>query len=308
MKTRKLVSLFVLSLICANTLFSTSNSNGANSTSLVNEKNLNITDIKNEYEKIVENNSYKELVYEIVPYPFAKYFYEETKNNNIDLNLILLSIAKYESGWNVFIHKKNKDSSIDYGPMGLNSKNIMNPWFIEQFFPKDIKMTDNNKNIVYMIACIRFFKSLYDKHTKENAIMIYNAGYTRIKKGDIPPITKKYLAMIREYYNMYFNMYINIYNKNYLAGYEEYIKDKMQSSYKDNFYVKINKEITYIDINRDIFKPYYIIYAKEKKFYVELQYTIIPNWFDIIISINTNTNNNDDNNYKYIIHIYNHIG
>lgn len=303
MNAKKSVLLFVLLLVCTNVLFSTSN--GIGTLTLIKEKELIITDIKNEYEKVVMDSSYKELVHNVVPEPFTNYFYEETKNYNIEFNLILLSIAQYESGWKIFIHKKNKDGSVDYGPMGLNSKNILNSRFVEQFFPKDIKFINHNKDIVYMIACIRYFKSLYDKYNKENAIMIYNAGYTRVKRGDIPNITKRYLNIVREYYNIYYNMYITIYNKIYVEKNKEFIKSKVQALYIDDSYIKVNKNITYIGIYYYMtIKSLYTLYAKEKKFYIEFCYTKIPTWFDVIVF----NNNYDDMINKHIIYIYRHIG
>lgn len=91
-------------------------------------------------------------------------------------------------------HKKNKNGSLDYGMMGLNSVNL--EWFEKEFFNSDMKFDPNNDTHNLVVGC-SFLKYLYNKYNDwEIVIMSYNTGEGNVMAGKIPEITRAYAKAV----------------------------------------------------------------------------------------------------------------
>ena len=113
-----------------------------------------------------------------------------------DLRLRILAIGKVETGWNNTISKPNKNGSYDIGYLQLNSFNLKNAKFMEQFGPTFMEVYDrSNLTRIAFVTCIKYYKTLYSVYG-EDAYYCYNAGEKRYLKGKVPPSTKSYVKKI----------------------------------------------------------------------------------------------------------------
>ncbi len=113
-----------------------------------------------------------------------------------DLRLRILSIGKVETGWKNTVSKPNKNGSYDIGYLQLNSFNLKNKKFMEQFGPKFCEVYDSSDlTRTAFVTCIKYYKSLYSVYG-ENAYYCYNAGERRYLRGKVPPSTKSYVKKI----------------------------------------------------------------------------------------------------------------
>lgn len=154
----------------------------------------------------VVHGSVMELIDKNVPPRFNKEF----KKNAVDVKygniftLYCIAIAKHESlNFKILKSPKNKDGSIDYGPMGLNSYNIKDPSFMKAYSPEyHIK----DKDVLYMVVCINLFKELYMNLGEKNGLLVYNAGYGRYYRKEVP--VKSY-----EYREIVYNKFLTVRNE-----------------------------------------------------------------------------------------------
>lgn len=154
----------------------------------------------------IENADVEKVINDYVPVDCRKAFMHYTqgvdKFETINLRLQLLAMGQWESGWKVTIsHTANKNGTVDLGYLALNSANAESEWFMSRFGPNEndgFKYDENNDNERYLIACIKFYKSLYDVYG-EDAAYCYNAGVTRYTKRNIPSSTYTYKKRVSEY-------------------------------------------------------------------------------------------------------------
>ena len=154
----------------------------------------------------IENADVEKVINDYVPVDCRKAFIHYTqgvdKFETINLRLQLLAMGQWESGWKVTIsNTANKNGTVDLGYLALNSANADSEWFMSRFGPNEndgFKYDENNDNERYLIACIKFYKSLYDVYG-EDAAYCYNAGVTRYTRRNIPSSTYTYKKRVSEY-------------------------------------------------------------------------------------------------------------
>jgi len=137
---------------------------------------------------------------------------------------IVYAIVKIESNFRYLRSiTPNRDGSIDYGLMGINSKNInsdtyMNKYFYNSKYFKNKKVTFNKWNQKHiLITGVRYIKYLINKTgSLETAIMAYNGGIGNVIRNSIPTASYKYkdtfveLVRTLRYDYIIFNNSINV--------------------------------------------------------------------------------------------------
>ena len=154
----------------------------------------------------IENADVEKVINDYVPIDCREAFIYYTKGTDkfetINLRLQLLAMGQWESGWKVTISNTvNKNGTVDLGYLALNSANAESDWFMSRFGPNEndgFKYDENNDNERYLIACIKFYKSLYNVYG-EDAAYCYNAGVTRYTRHNIPSSTYTYKKRVSEY-------------------------------------------------------------------------------------------------------------
>lgn len=154
----------------------------------------------------IENADVEKVIKDTVPEDCRKAFMYYTegidKFETINLRIQLLAMGQWESGWKVTISNTvNKNGTVDLGYLALNSANAESEWFMSRFGPNEedgFNYDKNNDNERYLIACIKFYKSLYNVYG-EDAAYCYNAGVTRYTNHNIPSSTYTYKKRVSEY-------------------------------------------------------------------------------------------------------------
>jgi len=156
-----------------------------------------------------------ELVGLVVPQRFRSIFLLETKDYPYSHKLLLLGIAWRESEWiHMRSHHSNKDGTYDWGPMGLNESNIKNAWFRQQFYAYDYDNGLYDKDIVYMVTCLRFVEDLSIRfnHDYELVLIAYNSGPRNAINMTPPPSTQRYVQYVLTYASLYEEMFQSFLN------------------------------------------------------------------------------------------------
>ncbi len=132
--------------------------------------------IQNTTANEIEQTLYYNFLRTVVPEEFLDLFYSATYYD-IESGIELLGLAQHESQWRYFRGSKNNDGSFDHGPLMLNSNNIANENFMNQFYPQDVSLIEDN-NHLYMVICINYYYSLKTKMGGAvwYALQIYNGG------------------------------------------------------------------------------------------------------------------------------------
>lgn len=129
-----------------------------------------------------------------------KFIIKTCRESGIDYELIFALIA-VESSWDIHARNKNKNGTIDYGLMQLNSSYINE--FIERYgSPK--KKYQPKINVYDNIEIgIRHFARLYKEWNGDSllALYSYNCGKRNTSIGCIQPKTKKYARDILTIYD-----------------------------------------------------------------------------------------------------------
>lgn len=107
--------------------------------------------------------------------------------NDLPITLVF-SLVWVESRYDPFAHNSNP-GSVDRGLFQLNSKSFRQ-LTTEDFFAPDI-------NARYGTSHLRYCLDLAPD--EETALAIYNAGYSRVRVGIIPPTTQVYIGRIQDY-------------------------------------------------------------------------------------------------------------
>ncbi|MDR2434758.1 MAG: lytic transglycosylase domain-containing protein [Treponema sp.] len=95
----------------------------------------------------------------------------------------------------------NRNGTEDRGVMQLNSQYL--DWFVTEFWDgKDFDWRDPGMNIT---VGVRYLKRLIDmpKFNEWQAVLCYNAGPERVKRGDVPDQAIEYANRVFEKWNRY---------------------------------------------------------------------------------------------------------
>lgn len=114
---------------------------------------------------------------------------------------VMYNLVLKESDWNSKAINKNKNGTYDIGLTQINSSNF--EYFYWKILKKDITKSVNFKSfylvpetnlktgMLYLRWLLNYFDQDYYK-----AVMAYNCGLTKVKRGDIPPSTYNYVHFI----------------------------------------------------------------------------------------------------------------
>lgn len=202
---------------------------------------------KYEIDKNTKREIYVEFIESVVPEKFVKPFYEMTRDN-INIGMELLGIGLHESEWKYFVGKKNKNGSVDLGPLMLNSYNINDSWFIEKY-GKGLDSYKYDNDIYYMVLCINFWKSLRNTYGVYNALQVYNGGPRVMYKNvnyTLKQTVKKYANTVCEKINILVEDYNNKYNTEYDSKFMKKLNDIYRIEYNNGYTIMIVDD-TYSD-------------------------------------------------------------
>jgi hypothetical protein len=130
------------------------------------------------------------------------------------LRIQLLAIGKLESDWvKTRSDNMNKNGTHDLGYLMLNSNNIKNNGFMNQFGPID-EYPAKDAVELYLITCIRYYQYLCKRYGYENGATIYNAGEAQYARRSIPASTRYYVSRVNKYITDYINELHAIARKN----------------------------------------------------------------------------------------------
>ncbi|MGL4949658.1 MAG: hypothetical protein ACRC5M_04690 [Anaeroplasmataceae bacterium] len=132
--------------------------------------------------------AYKDFVSTEIPAQFVEPFVAFTKDD-ITVGLELLAIGWHESNWSIFKSNRNRNGSYDLGPLMLNSYNIKNKRFMNEF-ASDCGYYEYDTDTYYMVIAINYFRSLRLRFSFEESMKIYNGGF-RTLKTNCPPNLKR---------------------------------------------------------------------------------------------------------------------
>lgn len=133
-------------------------------------------------------------------YPYSEIIIYEAKMRGIPVHLAL-ALIKIESNYNPYaVNLVNKNGSIDFGLMQLNSYSF--PFLSQQ------EIFDIRKNLQYGL---NYLKELYHRFSSwEDALLAYNAGPSRVKSNTPPESAVSYMLKVL--------LYEQELNLNYLNG------------------------------------------------------------------------------------------
>jgi len=158
-----------------------------------------------------------------VPHEFKDEFIVSTVGflGDYKFPLYCLAIAKHESGNFRYMSsiKVNRNGSIDRGPMGLNSYNILNKEFNNSFRPN---YAIYNENVLYMVMGINYFKNLYLHLGEVDSLYVYNAGYTRYLRSTLPRSTIQYQKSVYHIFSLLYQEFYTFYTKYYISLFLKY--------------------------------------------------------------------------------------
>lgn len=232
-----------------------------------------MTDFKSEREL-----AFTDLVQEVVPELFQTNFINASSGLPVEHRILLLAQAEIESGWIVMETKPNNNGSVDLGPLGLNSNNVKDKWFINKFWPFELEEDVKEINIMYMVACINFFKSLMcEFETPEKVLIAYNAGPGAARTGRIPARTKLYIKWVSESFQKLSARFDE------LVIYEriEALKNKIKESKPDYENVKRFTCNLHIDVNNDSESVIHPVIFERKSISVVIPWTITRTWVEV---------------------------
>jgi len=204
--------------------------------------------------------TYLNFLKETIPEEFIDDFYEYTKDD-IDSGVELIAMAQHESQWIHMISNVNNNGSIDLGPLMLNSYNIKNDTFMDQFSPKNVNFSSEYNQ--YMVVCINFYRSLKSEiESVWLTLQVYNGG-RRVLRADHSTKLYKQTANYADI------VYKKI--KNYRLKWENYKINNLEESRR-----QIMKEKSLL------------LYLAQLE---ELKQKALPNWLIPIIFEQNNKNN-----------------
>ncbi len=146
----------------------------------------------------IENVSEVKYLDLMVPKEFHQQFQDETRGWTREQKIRVLAQAWVESsGWSVMETAPNWDGSRDLGPLGLNSNNLKDPYFMKNYWPKNKANFIYNKNVLYMITCLRFIHAIFGEFgVSKRELINYNAGYSCAIRYVIPTVTQDYIRRV----------------------------------------------------------------------------------------------------------------
>jgi hypothetical protein len=156
-------------------------------------------------EKRYTQEDIKELVQNVIPaeYVEAFLFYTNIDEDPAFLRIQLLAIGRLESDWvKTRSDNINKNGTHDLGYLMLNSNNIKNTGFMNQFGPIDEYPAKDTVEL-YLITCIRYYQYLCKRYGYENGATIYNAGESQYARRTIPSSTRYYVNRVNKYITEY---------------------------------------------------------------------------------------------------------
>lgn len=121
----------------------------------------------------------------------------ETEDETKDLMIQILATGYWESGWKVLRSSENKNGTYDLGYLALNTANINNTSFMDNFGLKDESYVLVDDVELYLIVCINFYKYLYSQYGAD-ASYCYNCGEGKYINLKIPNSTYRYVRRINE--------------------------------------------------------------------------------------------------------------
>lgn len=144
----------------------------------INGRINNTTDTEN----AINETLYYDFINSKLPSDYAYPFYYYTRHNK-KLGIELIAIGDHESGWRGVNSTTNSNGSRDVGVLQLNSYNIKNYDFMNQFTPKD-KTFITSLDVLYMTVCVNYYEHLIKQMNNSVwfALKVYNGGYRAISK------------------------------------------------------------------------------------------------------------------------------
>lgn len=190
---------YIIILLCVSTFnLSTSTTTGKifiNNQSIENEK----------YEANLKAE--EDFIKKIIPQKYFKSFILITESMDLkDKRLLILGLMSHETmGFRKFIAYNH--SSIDYGIMMINSRNIKRKAFRDNFFPNEDFWKElgikKDKDIMYMYAGIKLLKHHIDEYGDlKKALMVYNGGPKVFRKADADLKEKTSAYADKVFYNL----------------------------------------------------------------------------------------------------------
>ncbi len=245
------------------------------------EKNSNVVPsediIKDAYIEMINRHAKEDFSEELITQLFEHGFERYT--------IAILALGYRESSWRYMRSPKNRNGTIDEGPLGLNSANSSSKEFMEKHAPKYTVGDINDpeyliSNQYYMAVAIQYFDYLY-KDYGDDIYCVYNGGNGNYQNGTTPDASRNHQRWTVNRFKRLEKEFNEIVDRNVVVYKHEEMKKRCAESKRK--YDEIRKIVIIDSIPRSItvgdnYHPtedIFIVFKEEDEILIEEVYVYI---------------------------------